>query len=338
MPLPSRCPVEVSGFDPHLGWHPQGDGKWYYGLSIENGRVKDEGPLRLRSGLRALVERFQPDLRLTPLQDILLCDLDAGARPEIERMLAEYGVSRPEQVSQRAQVQHGLPGDPDLRPGHLRIGAVLPGIIDQLEAELKRLGLEDEKLSVRMTGCPNGCARPYQSDIGLVGRSGDKYTLFVGGHVLGHRLNFLLKDLVPLPEIVPTLRPLLEHFKQERRADESFGDYCHRQGVERLQSFLPQQKAEVVHLTAKSHNGEPVVAASTKDRGSQNQIAAGARPATNDRSVDLPLTNGSDHPVQRSEPFAARCWPGSARGREPADSLGQRKLVTERTVLGGASR
>src|SRR5262249_28553397 len=87
----------------------------------------------------------------------------------------------------------------------------LPRVIDQLEAELKRLGLEDEKIGVRMTGCPNGCARPYQSDIGLVGRSGDKYTVFVGGNVLGTRLNFPLRDLVPLGQIVPLLVPLVEH-------------------------------------------------------------------------------------------------------------------------------
>ena len=77
-------PVEVSGYDLHLGWHPQGDGKWYYGLSIENGRIKDDGPLRLRSGLRAIVERFRPELRLTPMQDVLLCNLDGAALPILE--------------------------------------------------------------------------------------------------------------------------------------------------------------------------------------------------------------------------------------------------------------
>src|SRR2546422_6639862 len=113
----------------------------------------------------------------------------------------------------------------------------MPGIIDQLEGELHRLGLDQEKIGVRMTGCPNGCARSYQSDIGLVGRSGDKYTVFVGGHLLGHRLNFMLKDLVPRDQIVPTLLPLLEKFKTERRPEESFGDYCQRQGAEKLQSL-----------------------------------------------------------------------------------------------------
>src|SRR5207248_11206443 len=110
----------------------------------------------------------------------------------------------------------------------------LPGIIDRLEVELKRLGLENEKLSVRMTGCPNGCARPYQSDIGLVGRSGEKFTIYVGGSPLGHRLNFVLKDLVPIGQVVPMLRKLLADFRERRQGREGFGDYCQRLGVERL--------------------------------------------------------------------------------------------------------
>ena len=109
-----------------------------------------------------------------------------------------------------------------------------PSLVAELEATLKELGLEQETLSVRMTGCPNGCARPYQSDIGLVGRSGDKYTLFVGGRVRGDRLNFELKDLVPRGEIVATLRPLLVRFKEERQNGESFGEYCYRAGFDSL--------------------------------------------------------------------------------------------------------
>jgi sulfite reductase (ferredoxin) len=134
---------------------------------------------------------------------------------------------------------------------------VMPGLLDQLELELKRLGLEDEKLSVRMTGCPNGCARPYQSDIGIVGRSGDKYTIFVGGQILGNRLNFQLKDLVPLSQIVPTLTPILEHFKNARQPEESFGDYCHRLGVVQLQQLLIDKK-EAVDATRNGHASEGV--------------------------------------------------------------------------------
>jgi sulfite reductase (ferredoxin) len=239
-PLHEPRPVRVHGVDQHLGWRPQGDGKWYFGLSIENGRVKDEGTLRLRTCLRQLAERYQPDMRITAMQDLLLCNLDEALRPTIERLLAEHGVRHPDQVSTVRRLSMACPAVPTCGLALTESERVLPGIIDQLEAELARLGLKDEQLSVRMTGCPNGCARPYQSDIGLVGRSGDKFTVFVGGRVLGDRLSFALQDLVPQAHIVPLLIPLLAGYKEDRKAGESFGDYCHRLGAEKLQHMVPE--------------------------------------------------------------------------------------------------
>jgi sulfite reductase (ferredoxin) len=237
-PLALLRPVEVSGIDLHLGWHPQGDGKWYYGLSIENGRVKDEGSRRLRSCLRTLVARLQPELRLTPSQDVLLCGLDGSALPVVEQLLAEHGVPRPEQVSPSRRLSLACPAIPTCGLAISEAERTLPGILDALEATLAELGLADEAIGVRITGCPNGCVRPYQSDIGIVGRSGDKYTVFVGGHPLGHRLNFILRDLVQRNDIVPTLRPVLVRFKEDRVPGEAFGDYCQRIGQETLQKLL----------------------------------------------------------------------------------------------------
>jgi sulfite reductase (ferredoxin) len=237
-PVTPPRPEEATGHDLHLGWHPQGDGRWFYGISVENGRIKDEGPLRLRSALRTLVQRFQPELRLTPCQDILLCNLDAAALPAVETLLAEHGVARPEQLSNVRKLSLACPAIPTCGLAISESERALPGILDELEAALRELGLEQEKLSVRMTGCPNGCARPYQSDIGLVGRSGDKYTLLVGGRVRGDRLNFELKDLVPRGEIVAVLRPLLLRFKEQRQPGEAFGDFCQRVGAESLRALV----------------------------------------------------------------------------------------------------
>jgi sulfite reductase (ferredoxin) len=237
-PLVPPRPVEVTGFDLHLGWHAQGDGRWFYGLSVENGRIKDEGPMRLRSGLRAIVQRLRPELRNTPQQDVLLCNVSEADKPVLERLLDEYGIVRPEQVSQVRRHSMACPAIPTCGLAISESERALPGILDELEVELKRLGLKDERISVRMTGCPNGCARPYQSDVGIVGRSGDKFTLFVGGHVLGHRLNYELADLVPRDRLVPTLVPLLEGFRESRRAGESFGDYCQRLGPERARTLV----------------------------------------------------------------------------------------------------
>jgi sulfite reductase (ferredoxin) len=237
-------PVEPSGYDLHLGWHPQGAGEWFYGISVENGRVKDDGSMRLRTGLRILVQRYRPELRLTPMQDVLLCNLDGNARAEIERILSDHGVPIPESLSLVRRNSMSCPAIPTCGLALSESERALPGIIDEIEAVLQELGLEKETLGVRMTGCPNGCARPYQSDIGIVGRSGDKYSLFVGGHVRGQRLNFLLKDLVPRAEIVPTLLLLFRQFRRERQYGEGFGDYCQRMGAERLLALLRQASVE----------------------------------------------------------------------------------------------
>jgi sulfite reductase (ferredoxin) len=277
-PLALPRAVEVRDFDPHLGWHPQGNGKWYYGISVENGRVKDEGGFRLRSALRALMRRFQPELRLTPLQDVLLCGLDPADRAEVEKVLAEHGVRRPEQLSTVQRYSMACPAIPTCGLAISESERALPGVIDQLEAELKRLGLEDEKIGVRMTGCPNGCARPYQSDIGLVGRSGDKYTVFVGGNVLGSRLNFTLRDLVPLAQVVPLLVPLLEAFRKDRQGGESFGDWCHRLGVETLQALLPEAVGKAAgHSEARLSRAEAPV---EKNGGSHVHTNGGAAPTS----------------------------------------------------------
>jgi sulfite reductase (ferredoxin) len=231
--------LPVRGFDTHLGWHAQGDGKWFYGLSVENGRVKDEGGLRLRSAMRELVERFRPDLRLTPLQDVLLCGLSGGDLGRVEAVLAAHGVPTPERLSPVQKYSLACPAIPTCGLAISEAERALPAIIDELEAELSRLGLAGLPLSVRMTGCPNGCVRPYQSDVGIVGRSGDRYTLFVGGHINGHRLSFELADLVPREEILATLRPLLAAFREHRLADEGLGDFCQRLGAEAVRGLVP---------------------------------------------------------------------------------------------------
>jgi sulfite reductase (ferredoxin) len=227
-------PVTVTGYDLCLGWHAQGNGRFWYGVSVENGRIKDEGSLRLRSALRRIMQQLRPQVRLSPGQDILLCDLPEGARPAIETILREHGVRLPRELPLVQQYSMACPAVPTCGLAISEAERLLPRLIDQLAAELERLGLSQEVISVRMTGCPNGCARPYQSDIGIVGRSGDKFTVFVGGRVLGDRLSFPLRDLVPSEQIIPLLVPLLEHFQKERRLGEGFGDFCHRLGAAQL--------------------------------------------------------------------------------------------------------
>ena len=237
-------PVRIMGVDDHLGWHAQGDGKLFLGIPIENGRIKDTGALRLASGLRALFAKYRTPARLTCQQSILLADLEPAWRPEIEALLEEYGIATVEQVSTVRRWSMACPAMPTCGLAVTEAERTLPTIMDQLEIELVRLGLEDERFTVRMTGCPNGCARPYNADIGLVGRSASRnpdgtpgpgtYTIFLGGRTVGDRLNVEFKDYVPHDRIVAELVPVFARFKAERLPDEGFGDFCHRVGVEEL--------------------------------------------------------------------------------------------------------
>src|SRR4029078_3500127 len=110
----------------------------------------------------------------------------------------------------------------------------MESIVGPREQELAPLGLENEVFTTRMTGCPNGCARPYNSDVGLVGKTKDKYTLFLGGRRQGDRLNFIYKDLVPTAEVAPSLVPVFRYFRDERQPGETCGDFCHRKGKDDL--------------------------------------------------------------------------------------------------------
>jgi sulfite reductase (ferredoxin) len=226
--LPEPHPADVSGFDDHLGWHDQGDGRWFYGLNVENGRVLDREGFRLKTAIREICARFAPELRVTAHQSLLFIDLAPDARPGIEEILHRHGVKTLEQISTVRRWSMACVALPTCPLAVTESERVLPGLIDQLEQELDRLGLGGEAFTTRMTGCPNGCARPYNADIGISGRTKDKYTIYLGGRLLGDRLGFVYKDVVPFAEIVPTLVPVFTRFKAERQDGETFGDFCNR--------------------------------------------------------------------------------------------------------------
>jgi sulfite reductase (ferredoxin) len=233
-PLADPRDATVTGHDDHLGWHEQGDGKWFYGLNVENGRIKDTGSIRLKTALREICRAYQPGIRLTAHQSLLFSDVDPEHRVPIEDILRQCNVPLSEDISEVRRWSMACVAWPTCGLSITESERVLPGMIEQLEVELEQLGLSAEQFTVRMTGCPNGCARPYNSDIGLVGKARDKYTIYVGGRRLGDQLSFIHKDLVPTEEVVPSLVRLLSYFKQDRQQDESFGEFCMRKGNDDL--------------------------------------------------------------------------------------------------------
>jgi len=237
---PRELPREaaITGLDLHHGWQSMGGGKLFLGLSVENGRIKDEGAVRMLSGLRAIVEKYKPDVRLTAQQDIMLCGLTADQRTGVDSMLSEYGIPRPETLSMVQRWSMACPAIPTCPLAITESERAMPGLVDQFETMLSGLGLGDENISVRMTGCPNGCARPYQSEIGIVGRGGVKYTLYIGGDSYGRRLNEEVQDSVPFDQIVPKLSKVFAAFKSERGTGELFGDYCTRVGLAKVKELI----------------------------------------------------------------------------------------------------
>jgi sulfite reductase (ferredoxin) len=235
-PLADPHPIVWEGVDDHLGWHRQADGRWFLGLFVENGRIKDAGDLRLRSGLRAAVERFQPGIRLTGQQNILLTDIPARQRAALKALLADHGIATDPVEAGVRRFAMACPALPTCGLALAEAERALPDLVSQIEADMRALGMDGERLSVRMTGCPNGCARPFMGDIGIVGRSKDLYNIYVGGDWPNTRMNTLYADAVRLSDLAATVRPLLALWRDQRQPGETFGDYCHRSGIEDLRA------------------------------------------------------------------------------------------------------
>lgn len=243
--LPDPRGLAVTDVDDHVGWHDQGDGRLFLGINIENGRIKDEGSLRIKSGLRAIISKYRMNTRLTALQGVILCDINPADRADIDAMMKAYGIAAAEDLTLLRRYSIACPAWPTCGLAVTESERALPGILDQMEARLKELGLLDDRISVHMTGCPNGCARPYTPDIGLVGKAaGEKYTLYLGGNAEGTRLAFIYKDMVAKDDLVPTLVPILTLYKAERQEGESFGDFCHRMGKESLEALVGEAVLE----------------------------------------------------------------------------------------------
>lgn len=227
-PLAPPLPVRVTGVHDHLGWHRQGDGRWFYGVYVENGRIADTPALRLRTALRRVAERFGAGVHLTTQQNLLLTGIPGDDRASVERLLAEHGLVPLHQLSGSRRWSMACPALPTCGLALAESERVLPRVMDRLDAELARLGLADEPVTVRMTGCPNGCARPYTAELAFVGRSLGKYAVWLGGSAEGTRLAQPWADLVPLDELVPTVLPLFERYARERSPGEKFGDFHRR--------------------------------------------------------------------------------------------------------------
>ncbi len=224
-----------------LGWHEQGDGRLWLGIPVAAGRIVDGGTSHLRTALREVVKRYAPSVVMTPQQDVLLTDIAPQDREGISGLLAEHGVVPAEAMSPMARYAISCPALPTCGLALTEAERMHPEIVGGFDTLLARHGLSDRRISVRVTGCPNGCARTYAGDIGIVGRMPGFYAIYVGGDFEGTRLSFKLLEKVPHAEVISSFDPLFAAWAASG-VSEGFGDFCHRTGLEGLLGLLPSAR------------------------------------------------------------------------------------------------
>lgn len=235
-PLEDARPTPAFQVPDHMGWHPQGDGRWYLGLPVSSGRIKDTETVRLRTALREVIAQFAIDPVLTPEQDILLSNIADDDRPRVEAVLQAHGVALAEDLPPLALTTLACPALPTCGLALAEAERVRDPFVAAIHGELESRGLGSERLTLRITGCPNGCARPSTAEIGLVGRTPGHYAIYVGGAVEGTRLNDKLLERVPQDAVPPTLGRLFGLWAAERQGREGFGDFAVRVGLDRLKA------------------------------------------------------------------------------------------------------
>jgi len=239
VPFPIEAPRPMPAFEvhDHLGWHRQGPDLWSLGLPVDSGRIGDVGEHRLRTGIRGVVSRFGTDVQLTAQQNILLSGIRTDDRDAVQALLDAHNVVTVERISGVRRNSLACPAMPTCGLAISEAERVLPRVMSDIDSTLDEIGLPGLPIVFRMTGCPNGCARPYVAEVALVGRSLDKYLLYLGGDVAGTRLARPFLDLVPLGTVAGTLKPLLVAYRDGRDAGEGFGDFCDRLGFDALKGL-----------------------------------------------------------------------------------------------------
>ncbi|HVZ06331.1 NADPH-dependent assimilatory sulfite reductase hemoprotein subunit [Rhodopila sp.] len=210
------------------GWAEDEDGRSHVTLFIENGRIHDLPHRKMMTGLHRIAELDVGRFIMTPNQNIIIADIPPASRPMVEALLAEHGLDDAQSGLRRNAM--ACVALPTCGLALAESERYLPALITRLEQELDRFGLAQEDITLRMTGCPNGCARPYISEIGIVGRGPGLYNLYLGGAHEGTRLNKLYRRDVDDDGIVAALSPLFAAFAEARKRNERFGDFVIRTG------------------------------------------------------------------------------------------------------------
>lgn len=260
-PLEAFKPLPEWKYLDFLGWHEQGDGKLFVGISVENGRIKDEGSFQLKTALREIVQKYNVPLLVTPHQNVTIYDISPDIKSEIQGILDRSGIKAETAIDPLVRYAMACPAMPTCGLAITESERVIPSILERIRAILTKVGLPDEHFVVRMTGCPNGCARPYMAELGFVGSSPESYQIWLGGSPSQTRLAKPIEEKLHVNDFEAFFEPIFVYFKQKRQQSESFGDFCDRVGLESIRQFVTNHQSadsmttEINDLDVTSSNG-----------------------------------------------------------------------------------
>ena len=229
-----------------LGWNQQGDGKLFLGVPINNGRIKDEGNFQLKTALREVIQLFDLPIRITPSQNLLLYEIAPENKVAIEEVFYRFGIiTNPEKIESLVRYSMACPALPTCGLAITESERAIPGFLERIRALLNKLGLKKEHFVIRMTGCPNGCARPYMAELGFVGSAPEYYQVWLGGSPNQTRLAKPYIQKLHHNDLEKFLEPIFIFFKNSRENHESFGDFCARVGFEAIRTFVENYQSRV---------------------------------------------------------------------------------------------
>ena len=214
-----------------FGWKKSKNGKWSLGLFIEHGRVKDEAGYELKTGLRKIADSKKCDFRLTGNQGLVLGGIEDTDKKELEALLKQHNIWPKKNLSGARKHAIACVALNTCTMAFAEAERYLPSLMDKIDEILAENRLTKDDILIRMTGCPNGCGRPYLGEIGFVGRSLGKYNMYLGAGFSGDRLNTLYKETLSEDEILEELKVLLKRYAQEKEKGERFGDFVGRVGI-----------------------------------------------------------------------------------------------------------
>ncbi|MCB1132537.1 MAG: sulfite reductase, partial [Verrucomicrobiae bacterium] len=213
-----------------FGWTEGTNGNSHFTLFVQGGRVLDTADYPLRTGLREIAKVHTGDFRLTANQNLVIANVSPEKRAEIESLIKKYGIKDSLETSGLRLNSLACVALPTCGLALAEAERYLPDLITEIEDLVEENGLRHDAIVIRMTGCPNGCGRPFLAEIGFVGRAPGKYNLYLGGGFAGQRLSKLYRESVPATEIKATLAPIIARYAKERESGERFGDFCIRAG------------------------------------------------------------------------------------------------------------